>query len=108
MEQLKDQPWDGKVSTEDFREAINSLDEARRKLQHLLEWATDQKQDVFYGILRMFVSLKRETRFTLVEASQPVYREEVFEVFLFSFVNGVLARAVCRCLNRAKTKREFS
>lgn len=49
-----------------------------------------KRQDVFYGLLRIFISLKREVPPMLVEAFKPIYSDELFKVFLFSFLSGVL------------------
>ena len=51
-----------------------------------------KRDDVYYGILRIFVSLQKEFPLELVEAFKPVYSEEMFKVFLFSFLSGVLGK----------------
>jgi len=51
-----------------------------------------KRDDVYYGILRIFLSLQREFPLELVEAFKPVYPKEMFKVFLFSFLSGVLGK----------------
>lgn len=51
-----------------------------------------KRDDVYYGILRIFVSLQKEFPLDIVEAFKPVYSEEMFKVFLFSFLSGVLGK----------------
>lgn len=51
-----------------------------------------KRQDVFYGLLRIFISLNREVPPMLVEAFKPIYSDELFKVFLFSFLSGVLGK----------------
>jgi hypothetical protein len=45
LERLQEKLQNGEARAEDFREAVNSLDKARQKLQQLLEWATDQRKN---------------------------------------------------------------
>jgi hypothetical protein len=149
LKQLEEGLRNGKASAEDYREAINSLGKALWKIQELLEWATERRddkdlsrlyrqvagynasslidklrglgyrykkddalsdalgkqgyrlleqtragkrEDVFYGLLRIFISLKREVPPMLVEAFKPIYSDEIFKVFVFSFLSGVLGR----------------
>jgi hypothetical protein len=51
-----------------------------------------KRQDVFYGILRIFVSLQKEVPLTVVEAFKPIYSDELFKVFIFTFLSGVLGK----------------
>jgi hypothetical protein len=51
-----------------------------------------KRQDVFYGILRIFISLQKEVPLSLVEAFKPIYSDELFRVFIFSFLSGVLGK----------------
>lgn len=53
---------------------------------------TGRRDDVFYAILRIFVSAKKEFPSQLVEAFKPVYSDELFKVFLFSFLSGILGQ----------------
>lgn len=64
-----------------------------RQGYRLLEQTRAGKRDeVYYGILRIFVSLQKEFPLEIVEAFKPVYSEEMFKVFLFSFLSGVLGK----------------
>jgi hypothetical protein len=51
-----------------------------------------KRQDVFYGILRIFISLQKEVPLSLVEAFKPIYSDDLFKVFIFSFLSGVLGK----------------
>lgn len=51
-----------------------------------------KRDDVFHAILRIFISAKKEFPSQLVEAFKPVYSEELFKVFLFSFLSGILGK----------------
>lgn len=51
-----------------------------------------KRNEAFHAILRSFVSAKREFPSQLVEAFKPVYSDELFKVFLFSFLSGVLGK----------------
>jgi len=58
-----------------------------RQGYRILELVRSGKRDeVFHSILRIFVSAKEEFPSQLVEAFKPVYTEELFKVFLFSFL----------------------
>ena len=59
----------------------------------ILELVRSGKRDeAFHAILRIFVSAKKEFPSQLTEAFKPVYLEELFKVFLFSFLSGVLGK----------------
>ncbi|HEK86764.1 MAG TPA: hypothetical protein ENO29_10505 [Candidatus Aminicenantes bacterium] len=62
-----------------------------RQGYRILELVRAGKRDeVFHAILRIFISGKKEFPEKLVEAFKPVYSEELFKVFLFSFLSGIL------------------
>ncbi len=62
-----------------------------RQGYRILELVRAGKRDeVFHAILRTFVSAKKEFPVHLVEAFKPVYSDELFKVFLFSFLSGIL------------------
>jgi len=64
-----------------------------RQSYRILELVRSGKRDeAFHAILRIFVSAKKEFRSQLVEAFKPVYSEELFKVFLFSFLSGILGK----------------
>jgi hypothetical protein len=64
-----------------------------RQGYRILELVRAGKRDeAFHAILRIFVSAKREFPTHLVEAFKPVYPDELFKVFLFSFLSGVLGK----------------
>lgn len=59
----------------------------------LLEQArAGKRDDVFYGILRIFVANKMKFPDELVEAFKPIYSEEMFKVFIFSFLSGIIGK----------------
>jgi hypothetical protein len=59
----------------------------------LLELArAGKRDDVFYGLLRIFVASKEVFPLDLIEAFKPHYSEEMFKVFIFSFLSGVLGQ----------------
>lgn len=70
----------------------NTLGDALSKQGYRLleQTRAGKRQDVLYSLLRIFYSLKREVSPTLVEAFKPIYSVELFKVFLFSFLSGVL------------------
>lgn len=51
-----------------------------------------KRDDVYYGILRIFVANKRKFPDELVEAFKPIYTDEMFKVFIFSFLSGVIGK----------------
>jgi len=64
-----------------------------RQGYRILELVRAGKWDeVFHAILRIFVSAKKEFPSQLVEAFKPVYSDELFKVFLFSFLSGILGK----------------
>jgi hypothetical protein len=64
-----------------------------RQGYRILELVRSGKRDeVFHAILRIFVSAKKDFPSQLVEAFKPVYCEELFKVFLFSFLSGILGK----------------
>jgi hypothetical protein len=64
-----------------------------RQGYRILELVRSGKRDeAFHAILRIFVSAKKEFPPQLVEAFKPVYSEELFKVFLFSFLGGILGK----------------
>lgn len=59
----------------------------------LLEQArAGKRDDVYYSILRIFVANKRKFPDDLVEAFKPIYSEEMFKVFIFSFLSGIIGK----------------
>lgn len=64
-----------------------------RQGYRILELVRAGKRDeAFHAILRIFVSSQREFPTHLVEAFKPVYSDELFKVFLFSFLSGILGK----------------
>jgi len=64
-----------------------------RQGYRLLELVRAGKRDeAFHAILRIFVSLNRPFPAQLIEAFKPVYSDELFKVFLFSFLSGVMGK----------------
>jgi hypothetical protein len=64
-----------------------------RQGYRILELVRSGKRDeAFHAILRIFVSAKKDFPSQLVEAFKPVYSEELFRVFLFSFLSGILVK----------------
>lgn len=64
-----------------------------RQGYRILELVRAGKRDeAFHAILRIFVSAKKEFPTHLVEAFKPVYPDELFKVFLFSFLSGILGK----------------
>jgi len=76
-----------------FKKDEELKDAFDRQGYRILELVRAGKRDeVFHSILRIFVSAKKEFPSRLVEAFKPVYSEELFKVFLFSFLSGVLGK----------------
>jgi hypothetical protein len=150
LRQLEEQLREGTSNVGEFYNAYAAMRELSRRLQSLLQWATEQhrgekelkslyrrvagwnaselieslkrtgfalKQDrdlkdvfdrqgyrilelvragkrdeTFHAVLRIFVSARKEFPSQLVEAFKPVYSDELFKVFLFSFLSGVLGK----------------
>jgi len=64
-----------------------------RQGYRILELVRAGKRDeVFYSILRIFVSAKKDFPPLLAEAFKPIYSGELFKVLLFSFLSGVLGK----------------
>lgn len=64
-----------------------------RQGYRILELVRAGKRDeAFHAILRIFVSARKEFPTHLVEAFKPVYSDELFKVFLFSFLSGILGK----------------
>ncbi len=64
-----------------------------RQGYRILELVRAGKRDeAFHAILRIFVSLKKQFPGHLVEAFKPVYPDQLFKVFLFSFLSGILGK----------------
>ncbi|MEJ5350845.1 MAG: hypothetical protein WHS65_04545 [Melioribacteraceae bacterium] len=51
-----------------------------------------KRADVYYGIMRIFVSYNLEFPKILLEAFKPYYSDEMFKVFIFSFLSGLLSQ----------------
>lgn len=51
-----------------------------------------KKDEVFYSILRIFVSYKEKFPSELIECFKPSYSDDMFKVFIFSFLNGILTK----------------
>lgn len=49
-----------------------------------------KRDDVYYGILRIFISTQQEFPKNLAEPFKPVYSDEMFKVLIFSFLSGIL------------------
>lgn len=64
-----------------------------RQGYRLLELVRAGKRDeVYYAILRIFVSAKKRFPVQVVEVFKPIYSEELFKVFLFSFLSSILGK----------------
>lgn len=51
-----------------------------------------KRDDVFYGILRIFISTKKDFPKNLNEPFKPIYSDEMFKVMIFSFLSGILGK----------------
>lgn len=59
----------------------------------LLEQArAGKRDDVYYGFLRIFISARENFPLDLVEAFKPYYSDEMFKVFIFTFLSGVIGQ----------------
>lgn len=59
----------------------------------LLEQArAGKRDDVYYGILRIFVANNRKFPNDLAEVFKPIYSEGMFKVFVFSFLSGLIGK----------------
>ncbi len=75
------------------RDFIDDKDAFDRQGYRILELVRAGKRDeAFHAILRIFVSAKKEFPVHLVETFKPIYSDELFKVFLFSFLSGILGK----------------
>ncbi len=51
-----------------------------------------KRDDVYYGLLRIFIAAKENFPLDLVEAFKPYYSDELFKTFIFSFLSGLLGQ----------------
>lgn len=51
-----------------------------------------KRDDVYYGILRIFVSYNKKFPNQLNEVFKPIYSDEMFKVFIFSFLSGIIGK----------------
>lgn len=51
-----------------------------------------KRDDVYYGLLRIFISAKESFPLDLIEAFKPHYSDEMFKVLIFSFLSGVISQ----------------
>lgn len=51
-----------------------------------------KRDDAFHAILRIFVSAKKDFPALLMEAFKPHYSNELFKIFLFSFLGSILGK----------------
>ncbi len=73
----------------------NLKDDFDKQGYRLLEQIrTGQRDIVFYTILRIFISRKKEMPKILIETFKPIYSDQLFKVFLFSFLSGILGKEV--------------
>ncbi|MEM4589278.1 MAG: hypothetical protein QXL73_04695, partial [Thermoplasmata archaeon] len=49
-----------------------------------------QRSEVQYLITRIFVANKKEIPSLLVKAFNPIYSDELFKTFIYSFLSGIL------------------
>ncbi len=83
MESLKDE---GKKA----RALKDAFDRQGYRILELVR--AGKRDEAFHAILRIFVSAKKDFPSPLVEAFKPVYSDELFKVFLFSFLSGILGK----------------
>mgnify|MGYP005840693429 CR=1 FL=1 len=77
----------GYVYKKDLGEAFTNMG------YRLLEQTRAGKRaDVHYGIMRIFISYNREFPKILLEAFKPYYSDEMFKVFIFSFLSGIIGK----------------
>jgi hypothetical protein len=64
-----------------------------RQGYRILELIRAGKRDgAFHAILRIFVSAKKDFPSQLMEAFKPFYSNELFKIFLFSFLSSILGK----------------
>lgn len=51
-----------------------------------------KREEVFYSLLRIFVANRREMQLLMIEPFKPVYPDNLFKIFLFAFLSGVLGQ----------------
>ncbi len=51
-----------------------------------------KRDDVYYGFLRNYISAKEKFPLELVEVFKPYYSDEMFKVFIFTFLSGVIGQ----------------
>lgn len=62
-----------------------------RQGYRILELArSGKREEVFHAMMRIFMAAKKEFPERLVEAFKPAYTEDLFKIFIFSFLSGIL------------------
>ncbi|MEG8946942.1 hypothetical protein [Rosettibacter firmus] len=51
-----------------------------------------KRDDVYYSLLRIFISAKENFPLILVEAFKSYYSDALFKIFIFSFLSGILGQ----------------
>ena len=51
-----------------------------------------KREDVYYGLLRIFVSNSKKFPEELIEAFKPKYSDEMFKIFIFTFLSCILEK----------------
>ncbi len=51
-----------------------------------------ERDEVYYSILKIFVANNKKFLDKLIEAFKPIYTEEMFKVFLFLFLSGIIGK----------------
>lgn len=82
----------GKTNNND--QSYNYIQEAISGMSYkILELArAGKREDVFYTLLRIFVANKEKFPSNLVEVFKPIYSDELFKTFIFSFLSGILSK----------------
>lgn len=55
---------------------------------------TGNRDVVFYTLLRIFITRKMTMPKIILEAFKPIYSEQLFKIFLFSFLSGLLGKEI--------------
>lgn len=77
-----------------LRNKSKNIREAFEKAGYRLleQTRANKRDDVYFGILRIFISTNETFPKLLTEPFKPHYTEEIFKIFIFSFLSGLLQK----------------
>ncbi len=71
-----------------YRNVVSALSDQAFRIMERTRHA--QRSEVQYMITRIFVANKKEIPLLLTKAFNPIYSDELFKTFIYSFLSGIL------------------